>query len=69
VLSVEDNGLGMDMQHEEKIFALFKRLHSHVEGTGVGLYMVRKIIENAGGRIEVESQVGVGSAFRVYFKQ
>jgi PAS domain S-box-containing protein len=69
VLCVEDNGLGMDMHQAEKIFALFKRLHSHVEGTGVGLYMVKKIIENAGGKIEVESQIGVGSTFRVYFKQ
>ncbi len=69
VLSVEDNGLGMDMRQEKKIFALFKRLHSHVEGTGVGLYMVKKMIENAGGRIEVESQVNIGSTFRVYFRQ
>ncbi len=68
VLTVEDNGLGMDMRQEEKIFALFKRLHAHVEGTGIGLYIVKKMIENAGGRIEVESQVGVGSTFRVYFK-
>ncbi len=67
-LTVEDNGLGMDMRQEEKIFALFKRLHAHVEGTGIGLYIVRKIIDNAGGKIEVESQVGVGSTFRVYFK-
>ncbi len=69
VLTVEDNGLGMNMRQEEKIFALFKRLHNHVEGTGIGLYMVKKMIENAGGRIEVESQVDVGSTFRVYFKQ
>jgi PAS domain S-box-containing protein len=67
VLSVEDNGLGMDMRQEEKIFALFKRLHAHVEGTGIGLYIVRKMVENAGGRIEVESKVGAGSTFRVYF--
>ncbi len=69
VLTVEDNGLGMDMHQEEKIFALFKRLHSHVEGTGVGLYMVKKILENAGGKIQVESQVDVGSTFSVYFKR
>lgn len=69
VLSVEDNGLGMDMRQEEKIFALFKRLHNHVEGTGIGLYIVKKMIENAGGKIEVESKVGTGSTFRVYFKQ
>ncbi|MBD0255160.1 MAG: PAS domain-containing protein [Cytophagales bacterium] len=69
VLMVEDNGLGMDMRQEEKIFALFKRLHNHVEGTGIGLYIVKKMLENAGGRIKVESQVGVGSAFKVYFKR
>jgi signal transduction histidine kinase len=69
VLSVEDNGLGMDMRQEEKIFALFKRLHNHVQGTGIGRYIVKKMLENAGGGIEVESQVGVGSTFRVYFKR
>ena len=69
VLIVADNGLGMDMAQEDKIFALFKRLHAHVEGTGIGLYIVKKIVENAGGRIEVESQVGVGSTFRVFLKQ
>jgi PAS domain S-box-containing protein len=68
-LLVEDNGLGIDMHQEEKIFALFKRLHTHVEGTGIGLYMVKKMLENAEGKIKVESQVGVGSAFKVYFKR
>jgi signal transduction histidine kinase len=68
-LTVQDNGLGMDMRQEEKIFALFKRLHNHVEGTGIGLYIVKKIVENAGGKIEVNSQVGVGSVFKVYFKR
>jgi signal transduction histidine kinase len=69
VLTVEDNGLGIDMSQKEKIFGLFKRLHAHVEGTGIGLYIVKRIVENAGGRIEVESQVGVGSTFKVFFKQ
>jgi PAS domain S-box-containing protein len=67
LLQVQDNGLGMDTRDPEKIFGMFKRLHTHVEGTGIGLYIIRKMIENAGGRIEVESQVGVGSTFRVYF--
>jgi signal transduction histidine kinase len=69
VLTVRDNGLGMDMRQEDKIFALFKRLHNHVEGSGIGLYIVKKILENAGGKIEVESQVGVGSTFKVFFKR
>jgi signal transduction histidine kinase len=59
----------MDMRQEEKIFALFKRLHSHVEGSGIGLYIVKKMIEHAEGKIAVESQVGVGSTFSVYFKR
>jgi signal transduction histidine kinase len=65
---VQDNGLGMNTSNPEKIFGMFKRQHAHVEGTGVGLFIVKKIVENAGGKIEVESQVGIGSTFRVYFK-
>ncbi|RPD44154.1 PAS domain S-box protein [Hymenobacter sediminis] len=69
VLEVQDNGLGLDLsQGQDKLFAMFQRLHTHVEGTGIGLYMVKKMVENAGGYIEVESQVGQGSVFRVYFR-
>ncbi|PRY10158.1 PAS domain S-box-containing protein [Pontibacter ummariensis] len=67
-LSVRDNGLGMDLAGKQKLFSMFGRLHDHVEGSGIGLYMVKKIVENADGRIEVESEVGVGSTFTVYFK-
>ncbi len=69
VFSVSDNGLGMNMKYRSKIFSMFKRLHSHVEGTGVGLYIVKRIVENAGGRIEVESKVGEGATFIIYFKK
>ncbi|MFL5728169.1 MAG: sensor histidine kinase [Cytophagaceae bacterium] len=67
VLSVKDNGLGMDMKEESKIFSMFKRLHDHVEGSGIGLYIVKRIVSNSGGKIEVESKVGKGSTFKVYF--
>lgn len=68
VLTVTDNGLGMDLRKtKSRIFGMFKRMHDHVEGSGVGLYMVKKIVENAGGKIEVESQLGKGSSFKVYF--
>jgi PAS domain S-box-containing protein len=68
VLSVKDNGLGMNLTKDTKIFSMFKRLHDHVEGTGIGLYIVKRIIDNSGGKIEVESKMDVGSTFKVYFK-
>jgi two-component system, chemotaxis family, CheB/CheR fusion protein len=68
VLEVRDNGLGLNKLQQAKLFKMFKRLHTHVDGTGVGLYIVKRIIENRGGRIEVESEEGIGSSFRVYFQ-
>ncbi|MBC6610495.1 PAS domain S-box protein [Hymenobacter sp. BT507] len=69
-LAVQDNGLGLNLAtHQHKLFAMFERFHTHVEGSGIGLYMVKKIMENAGGRIEVQSEVGVGSTFSVYFRR
>lgn len=65
VLAVQDNGLGLSPTQQSDLFMLFKRLHTHVEGTGVGLYMLKRIIENAGGTITVRSQLGVGSTFTV----
>jgi len=65
VLEVQDNGLGLDKGQQQQLFRMFQRLHSHVEGSGVGLYMVKKIVENAGGKITVQSQPGVGTTFRV----
>ena len=68
VLQVQDNGLGMDLTRDQQLFSLFRRLHDHVEGSGIGLYMVKKILEHAGGRVEVESRVGEGSTFSAYFR-
>ncbi|MDQ2769502.1 MAG: PAS domain-containing protein [Bacteroidota bacterium] len=68
VLEVQDNGLGLALTPERPLFGLFQRYHSHVEGSGVGLYMVKKMVENAGGHIEVQSELGVGSTFSVYFR-
>jgi len=68
-LTVQDNGLGIDLAGQRKLFGLFERLHSHVEGSGIGLFMVKKMVENAGGRILVASEVGVGSTFTVYLPQ
>jgi signal transduction histidine kinase len=65
-LTIEDNGLGLTAQQQASLFALFRRFHNHVEGSGLGLYTVKKIAENLGGRVEVQSEPGVGSTFRVY---
>ena len=69
VLEVEDNGLGLDPANKSNIFAMFKRLHDHVEGSGVGLYLVKKILDNTRDSITVDSEVGKGSVFKVYFNQ
>ncbi len=68
LLSVKDNGLGMEADKIEEIFNVFKRRHNHVEGSGVGLYLVKKIITNAEGEISVESELGKGTTFKVRFK-
>jgi signal transduction histidine kinase len=66
---VEDNGIGFPADKKEKIFTMFKRLHTHVEGTGIGLFIVKRIIDNTGSRIEVESTPGMGTTFKIYLRQ
>jgi PAS domain S-box-containing protein len=66
LLTVQDNGLGLDRAGQQKLFGMFQRLHDHVEGSGIGLYMVKRMVENAGGHVEVKSALGVGSTFLVY---
>lgn len=68
VLEVEDNGLGIKPDHLDRIFGMFNRFNRTKEGTGIGLYLVKKIAEKYHGKVYVESQVGQGSTFRVYFR-
>ncbi len=67
-LSIRDNGMGMDLTNtnQYKIFGLYQRLHDHVEGKGMGLFLVKTQVEALNGKIEVESKLNEGSIFRVY---
>ncbi|HEX8549792.1 MAG TPA: HAMP domain-containing sensor histidine kinase, partial [Cytophagaceae bacterium] len=68
IFEILDNGLGLSKENQSKIFGMFKRAHQHIEGSGIGLYIIKKMVENAGGKIEVESEVGMGTTFKVYLK-
>jgi len=63
VFFVRDNGIGIDPKFHERIFGLFNKLDAHAEGTGVGLTLVKRIIEVHGGAIWVESELGKGATF------
>ena len=65
IFSVSDNGIGLEEQYSDKIFEVFKRLHAigEYQGAGIGLAVVKRIIDRHGGRIWVESELGKGSTF------
>ena len=62
---VRDNGAGFDMAHAEPLFQPFRRLHGQgeFEGTGIGLVIVRRVVERHGGSVRAEGRVGAGAAF------
>ena len=63
ILYVRDNGMGIPAEHYDRVFGLFNKLDPKTEGTGIGLALVKRIVEVHGGRIWVESEAGKGSTF------
>lgn len=69
-LTIEDNGLGIDLNlQKNKIFKMFNQFHQQSEGNGMGLYMVKSMIEKLGGTIKVESEVDKGTKFTIRLKR
>jgi signal transduction histidine kinase len=69
-LKLSDNGIGIDLERSgDKLFSLYQRFHFHVEGKGLGLYLVKTQVEALGGRIEVQSRPDEGSTFLIYLRR
>jgi PAS domain S-box-containing protein len=68
LIEIRDSGIGFDQKESERIFQMFTRLHGNTEygGTGVGLSIVRKVVENHSGKIVAEGEPGAGANFKVY---
>jgi signal transduction histidine kinase len=67
-IAIADNGIGFELEHRQKIFEVFQRLHGRSEysGTGIGLAICKKIVDNHRGFIQADSEVGRGATFHIY---
>ena len=68
ILSVQDNGIGINSSKQKEIFRKYYRVDNTVEGSGIGLHLVRELVINSGGEIEINSQVNKGTTFKIYLK-
>jgi signal transduction histidine kinase len=65
IIEVEDNGIGIKNEYQSRIFDMFYRINSKIEGTGIGLHIVKEAMERIGAKIEVQSVEGEGTTFRL----
>lgn len=68
MLSIQDNGIGIDLdKNKDKLFGMYNTFHGNKDACGVGLFITKNQVESMGGKIDVESKVGEGTTFRIYF--
>ncbi|MBL7863267.1 MAG: PAS domain-containing sensor histidine kinase [Cyclobacteriaceae bacterium] len=65
LMDIEDNGIGIKPEHHQRIFDMFYKAHDHSKGTGLGLYIVRETLQRLKGEIDVRSEYGKGTLFRI----
>jgi signal transduction histidine kinase len=66
IIEIQDNGLGIEAEYMDRVFEMYFRANDHSKGNGLGLYIVKKTVQKLRGRIELESQVGVGTTVRIF---
>lgn len=69
ILSVKDNGIGIAPSKQKDIFSKYFRVEDSIEGSGIGLHLVKTLVSKAGGKVEIESKLGEGTEFKIYIKQ
>nr|WP_197718719.1 HAMP domain-containing sensor histidine kinase [Pedobacter schmidteae] len=68
ILTIQDNGLGIDLQlNRDKLFGMYKTFHTNKDARGIGLFITKNQIEAMGGKVSVDSVVGEGTSFKIYF--
>lgn len=68
VITIQDNGIGIEESEFEAVFSKYYRSQDVIEGSGIGLYLVKEIVNKAGGKVLLESQLGEGSKFKIYLR-
>lgn len=69
VISVKDNGIGIEKNKQDDIFKKYRRIETGIEGSGIGLYLVKEIVNGSKGKIMLKSKLGKGSEFKIFLKQ
>ena len=70
ILTIADNGIGIDLnKNKDALFGMYQTFHHHPDSKGIGLFITKNQIEAMGGRVEVESKVGTGTVFKIYFNE